>query len=216
MQVICFCLISDLLNGSKSPVIPSPPPPSANSLFDHTFLTPFAGADKQQNIEFGTVGQKPNNTNNNPFVTALINNAASLEKNRNSRKYWTHNNLRIGWGGPVEQIRWVFDDNKSIIFHISPLKRMLWGDSNEYPQHMFLWRTDKNYPSVIIKDPPYLFDDNKRIIFHISPLKHNLQLSSHTHLISIHVNPSWWTWGRFGFHFREIEVCIRETIRRHF
>ena len=29
-------------------------------------------------------------------------------------------------------------------------------DSNEYPQHMFLWRTDKNYPSVIIKYPPYL------------------------------------------------------------
>ena len=24
------------------------------------------------------------------------------------------------------------------------------GDSNEYPQHMFLWRTDKNYPSIII------------------------------------------------------------------
>ena len=25
------------------------------------------------------------------------------------------------------------------------------GDSNEYPKHMFLWRTDKNYPSIIIK-----------------------------------------------------------------
>ena len=32
----------------------------------------------------------------------------------------------------------------------------------------------------------------------------------------IHVNPSWWTWGRFGSHFREIEVCFRETIRPHF
>ena len=31
------------------------------------------------------------------------------------------------------------------------------GDSNEYPQHMFLWRTDENYPSLIIKYPPYLF-----------------------------------------------------------
>ena len=30
------------------------------------------------------------------------------------------------------------------------------GDSNEYPQHMFLWRTDENYPSIIIKYPPYL------------------------------------------------------------
>lgn len=87
-----FCtfthLISDLLNGSKSPVIPSPPPPSANSIFDHAnFLSHFPGGDKQQNIEFGIVGQKLNNMNNNPFVTALINNAASLEKNRGSRKY---------------------------------------------------------------------------------------------------------------------------------
>ena len=31
------------------------------------------------------------------------------------------------------------------------------GDSNEYPEHMFLWRTDENYPSIIIKYPPYLF-----------------------------------------------------------
>ena len=31
------------------------------------------------------------------------------------------------------------------------------SESNEYPQHMFLWRTDKNYPSIIIKYPPYLF-----------------------------------------------------------
>ena len=30
------------------------------------------------------------------------------------------------------------------------------GDSNEYPHHMFLWRTDENYPSVIIRYPPYL------------------------------------------------------------
>ena len=27
---------------------------------------------------------------------------------------------------------------------------------NEYPQHMFLWRTGENYPSIIIKYPPYL------------------------------------------------------------
>ena len=29
-------------------------------------------------------------------------------------------------------------------------------DSNEYAQHMILWRTDENYPSIIIKYPPYL------------------------------------------------------------
>ena len=28
---------------------------------------------------------------------------------------------------------------------------------SEYPQHMFIWRTDKTYPSIITKDPPYLF-----------------------------------------------------------
>ena len=26
-------------------------------------------------------------------------------------------------------------------------------NSNEYPQHMFLWRTDEIYPSIIIKYP---------------------------------------------------------------
>ena len=41
------------------------------------------------------------------------------------------------------------------------------GDSNECLQHAeaillsthntFLWRNDKNYPSIIIKYPPYLF-----------------------------------------------------------
>ena len=31
------------------------------------------------------------------------------------------------------------------------------GDSNEYPQHIFLLRNMKNYPSIIIKYPPYLF-----------------------------------------------------------
>ena len=31
------------------------------------------------------------------------------------------------------------------------------GDSNEYPQHMFLWETTENYPLIIIKYPPYLF-----------------------------------------------------------
>ena len=35
---------------------------------------------------------------------------------------------------------------------------MFWqGDSNEYPQHMFLWRNKQNYHLVITKYPPYLF-----------------------------------------------------------
>ena len=31
------------------------------------------------------------------------------------------------------------------------------SDSNEYPQHMFLWRTIENYLLIITKYPPYLF-----------------------------------------------------------
>ena len=31
------------------------------------------------------------------------------------------------------------------------------GDSNDYPQHMFLWRTVDNYALLIINYPPHLF-----------------------------------------------------------
>ena len=31
------------------------------------------------------------------------------------------------------------------------------GDSNEYPQHIFLWRNKQNYPLIITKYLPYLF-----------------------------------------------------------
>ena len=31
------------------------------------------------------------------------------------------------------------------------------SDSNEYPQHMFLWSNKQNYPLIITKYPPYLF-----------------------------------------------------------
>ena len=55
-----------------------------------------------------------------------------------------------GQTSSVEQIRRVFEDNSGII-----LPRR--GDSNENQQHMFLWRTDENYPSIILKYPPYLF-----------------------------------------------------------
>ena len=37
------------------------------------------------------------------------------------------------------------------------LIRIVRGDSNEYPQHMFLWRNKKKYPLIITKYPPYLF-----------------------------------------------------------
>lgn len=77
---------TDLLNGSKSPVIPSPPPPSASSVFDQaSFLAPFASSDKQHRLEFGTVSQKFTSANNS-LVNALINNAVQ-ERNRSSRKW---------------------------------------------------------------------------------------------------------------------------------
>ena len=59
----------------------------------------------------------------------------------------------------------VFGDDQGIIFLISPLnvycgyslELLQQGDSNEYPQRMILWRTDENYPLIIIKYPSYLF-----------------------------------------------------------
>ena len=52
-----------------------------------------------------------------------------------------------------EQIRRVFGDNWGIILLISPRKHMLWVLIRITS---FLWRDDKNYPSIIIKYPPYL------------------------------------------------------------
>ena len=65
----------------------------------------------------------------------------------------------------VEQIRRVFGDNlgKILLFlHKNiccgySLESPRQGDSNEYPQHMFSWRADEHYPSVIIKYMSYLF-----------------------------------------------------------
>ena len=44
-----------------------------------------------------------------------------------------------------------------LFLHKNMLESPCRGDSNEYPQHMFLRRIDENYPSVVIKYPPYLF-----------------------------------------------------------
>ena len=30
------------------------------------------------------------------------------------------------------------------------------GDSNEYPQHIFLWRNKQNYPLIITKYPSHV------------------------------------------------------------
>ena len=57
------------------------------------------------------------------------------------------------WFGPVEQIRKIIDGNSRIIFISSPWR----GNSNEYPQHMFLWRNKQNYPLIITKYAPDLF-----------------------------------------------------------
>ena len=57
---------------------------------------------------------------------------------------------------------------EAILMSTSIKKHMTWvliriaspnwrGDSNEYPQHMVLWRTDEYYLLIIIKYLPYLF-----------------------------------------------------------
>ena len=62
------------------------------------------------------------------------------------------------------EIRWVIDDNKylGMIFSLFLLKNIscgyslelpCQGDSNEYPQHMFLWWTEENCPLIIIRYP---------------------------------------------------------------
>ena len=71
------------------------------------------------------------------------------------------------------QIKRVFEDNQGIIFVILhknvccaySLESPQWGDSNEYPQHVFLWRTVENYPLIILKYPPYLLHWKGTVIF---------------------------------------------------
>ena len=49
----------------------------------------------------------------------------------------------------------VFEDNFcyfSIKVHVYVVGH---GDSYEYPQHMFLWRTTENCLLIVTKDPPY-------------------------------------------------------------
>ena len=53
------------------------------------------------------------------------------------------------------------------------------GDSNEYPQHMFLWRTGENYPSVIIKYPPYLFYWSHLVKWVVQSEKVNMNKTHH-------------------------------------
>ena len=56
---------------------------------------------------------------------------------------------------PQKQIRWVFDDNKRIIFYSSQKKHISCGYSieapqrgysYEYPQFKFLWRDMEKFP----------------------------------------------------------------------
>ena len=76
-------------------------------------------------------------------------------------KLTKYNNIHNYHVLPEEQIRWVFD-NLRVNFPYFFLKHTLWvliriaspgyslelprqGNSNEYPQHMFLWRTVESY-----------------------------------------------------------------------
>ena len=56
------------------------------------------------------------------------------------------------------------------------------GDSNVYPQHMFLWRNKKKYPLIITKYPPYLFHSvyipRAVVFFRCSGFFHYLKLQN--------------------------------------
>ena len=60
---------------------------------------------------------------------------------------------------PEEQIMWVFDDNWKIFLSVLhkntccgySLEAPHWGASNEYPQHVFLWRNKKKCPLILSK-----------------------------------------------------------------
>ena len=41
------------------------------------------------------------------------------------------------------------------------------GDSNEYPQHTFLWRNKQIYPLIFTKYPPYVFHRNPKKVYKI-------------------------------------------------
>ena len=54
--------------------------------------------------------------------------------------------------------KWPRDDISNSTNMLLVIYRIaLASDFNEYPQRMFLWRTDENYSSIIIKYPPYRF-----------------------------------------------------------
>ncbi|KAL3856403.1 hypothetical protein ACJMK2_011168 [Sinanodonta woodiana] len=80
-----FGYLNDLLNGSRSPIIPSPPTNSANTLFDrssffHSFNASL-GEKQGSAFDFGLL-QKGGNMN--PLVNALLNNALAAEKQSRS------------------------------------------------------------------------------------------------------------------------------------
>ncbi|KAK3609766.1 hypothetical protein CHS0354_022625 [Potamilus streckersoni] len=80
-----FGYLNDLLNGSRSPIIPSPPPTSANTLFEcssifHSLNTSL-GEKQTSTFDFGML-QKGGNMN--PLVSALLNNALAAEKQSRS------------------------------------------------------------------------------------------------------------------------------------
>ena len=61
------------------------------------------------------------------------------------------------WGGYlmiIEGVSSVLHKNLCCGYSIESHCR---GDSNDYPQHRFLWRNKQNCPEIITKYPPYLF-----------------------------------------------------------
>ena len=68
------------------------------------------------------------------------------------------------------------DDFRQSLYSLESPQR---GDSNGYPQHMFLRRSKQNYPLIITKYPSYLFHcQNASLCLYISDISHVKDLTS--------------------------------------
>lgn len=78
--------ITDLLSGSKSPVVPSPPPPSANSFSHQSVFSTSANStfqDKPQQLSYDFSSVQKNTIG--PMLNALFQNSSHDRSHRSSK-----------------------------------------------------------------------------------------------------------------------------------
>lgn len=78
--------VTDLLSGSKSPVVPSPPPPSANSFSHQSVFSTSANStfqDKPQQLSYDFSSVQKNTIG--PMLNALFQNASHDRSHRSSK-----------------------------------------------------------------------------------------------------------------------------------